>query len=29
MTFIQQGHIALIKSNSKNIYNGTKVFYFK
>ncbi len=28
-TFIQQGCIKLIKSDSKNIYNGTKYFYFK
>jgi len=27
-TFIQQGHIKLIKSESKDIYNVTKDFYF-
>ncbi len=27
--FIQQGHIQLIKSDSKDIYNVTKYFYFK
>ncbi len=27
--FIQQGHIKLIKYDSKNIYNVTKDFYFK
>jgi len=29
ITFIQQGHIKLIKSEGKNIYNVTKDFYFK
>ncbi len=28
-TFIQQDCISLIKSDSKEIYNFTKVFYFK
>jgi len=27
-TFIQQGHIKLIKSDSKDIYNVTKDVYF-
>ncbi len=27
--FIQQGHIKFIKSNSKDICNVTKYFYFK
>jgi len=28
-TFIQQGGIKLIKSDSKDMYNVTKDFYFK
>ncbi len=28
-TFIQQGHIKLIKSDSEDIYNVTKDFCFK
>ncbi len=28
-TLIHQGCIKLIKSDSKDIYNGTKDFYFK
>ncbi len=28
-TFIQQGHIKLVKNNSKYIYNITKDLYFK
>ncbi len=27
--FIQQGCIKLLKSDSKDIYNDTKYFYFK
>ncbi len=28
-SFILQGHIKLIKSDSKDIYSVTKYFYFK
>jgi len=28
-TFIQEGCIQLIKSDSKDIYNVTKAFYFR
>lgn len=29
ITFVQQGHIKLIKTDIKEIYNFTKYFYFK